>query len=180
VRPNTVVLAWSEDPDRQATFCETLRLSQSLQRSILIVNCDEERDRWLAPSGSVDIWWRGPEHGVLALVLAHLLIHSHEWRRRSIRILCTLPPKADSENMTLELQELLKTARIEAGVHVFITDDPVWEIAKQTGESAVLFAGFTPPEEGEEKAFLDSITALMQIPIDMILVYNTGGVSLEA
>ena len=180
VRPNTVLLGWSQDPDRQVTFCETLRLSQNLLRSILIIKCDEDKERWVAPAGSVDIWWRGSEHGTLALLLAHLLIQSHEWRRRQIRILCTMPPKADSENMALELRELLDTARIEASVHVFITDDPLWEIAKQTGESAVLFADFTPPEKGEEKEFLDSIASLMQIPIDMILVYNTGGVSLEA
>jgi hypothetical protein len=30
------------------------------------------------------------------------------------------------------------------------------------------------------KEFLDSTTGLMQIPVDMILVNNAGGVSLEA
>ena len=30
IRPNTVLLGWSQDPDRQDTFCETLRLSQRL------------------------------------------------------------------------------------------------------------------------------------------------------
>jgi len=82
--------------------------------------------------------------------------------------------------MALELRALLETARIEADVHVFISADPLWEIAKQTGESAVLFADFTPPEEGEEAEFINSIESLLQIPIDMILVYNAGDVSLEA
>lgn len=180
VRPNTVLLGWSQDPDRQDMFCETLRLSQNFQRSILIVKCDEEKERWVAPAGSVDIWWRGPKHGALALLLAHLLIQSHEWRRRKIRILRTVPPKADTENMALELRELLDTARIEASVHVFITNDPLWEIAKQTGASAVLFTDFIPPEEGDESEFIDSIANLMRIPIEVILVYNSGGVSLEA
>jgi amino acid transporter len=180
VRPNTVLLGWSHDPDRQVAFCETLRLSQRFQRSILIVKCDEEKERWVAPAGSVDIWWRGPEHGALSLLLAHLLVQSHEWRRRPIRILCTVPPKADSDNMALELRALLDTARIDASVHVFITNDPLWEIAKQTGQSAVLFADFTPPDEGHEAEFIAAATPLMQIPIELILVYNSGGVSLEA
>ena len=180
VRPNTVLLGWSQDPKRQDTFCETLRLSQSLQRSILIVKCDEDKERWVAPEGSVDIWWHGQQHGALALLLAHLLVQSHEWRRRQIRILCTVPHKADSENMALELREMLDTARIEASVHVFTTSDPLWEIAKQTGESAILFTDFTPPEEGEEPEFITSIETLTQIPINMILVYSAGGVSLEA
>ena len=46
VRPNTVLLGWSQDPARQDTFCETLRISQRFQRSILIVKCDEEKERW--------------------------------------------------------------------------------------------------------------------------------------
>ena len=91
-----------------------------------------------------------------------------------------MPPKADSENMALELRELLDTARIEASVHVFVTNDPLWEIAKQTGDSAVLFADFTPPEEGQETEFTESTASLMQIPIEVILVYNSGDVSLEA
>ncbi len=99
------------------------------------MKCDEEKDRWTAPAGTVDIWWRGPKHGALALLMAHLLVQSHEWRRRRIRILCTLPLKGDSKNMDMELREILETARIEADVQVFITDDPHWEIAKQTGES---------------------------------------------
>lgn len=180
IRPNTVLLGWSQDPKRQATFCETLRLSQSLQRSILIVKCNEEEERWTAPEGSVDIWWRGPKHGALSLLLAHLLIQSHEWRRRKIRLLCTVPPKADSENLALELRDMLNTARIEAGVHVFITDDPLWEIAKQTGNSALLFVDFTPPEQDEEADFMKSVADIVQIPTNVILVYNTGGVSLEA
>ena len=98
----------------------------------------------------------------------------------SIRILCTVPPKADSENMALELRELLDTARIAASVHVFITNDPLWEIAKQTGESAVLFTDFTPPEEDKETEFIDSVARLMQIPIEVILVNSSGAVSLEA
>ena len=132
------------------------------------------------PGGLGGYLWRRQQHGALALLLAHLLIQCDEWRRRQIRILCTLPPKADSENMTLELLEILDTAHIEASAHVYITDDPHWEIAKQTGDSAGLYEDFTPPDEGAEKEFLESTTRLMQIPIDMILVNNTGGVSLEA
>jgi len=180
IRPNTVLLGWSHDPARQVAFCETLRISQRFQRSILIVSCDEEKERWTAPEGSVDVWWRGPEHGVLSVLLAHLLVQSHEWRRRPIRILCTPPPKADADNMARELRELLDAARIEASVHVFITNDPLWEIAKQTGQSAVLFTDFIPPDEGREAEFIKETTSLMQIPIEMVLVYNSGGVSLEA
>jgi hypothetical protein len=80
--------------------------------------------------------------------------------------------------MAHELRELLDAARIEASVHVFMTNDPMWEIAKQTGNSAVLFAEFAPPDESHEAAFIASAQRLMQIPIELILVYNSGGVSL--
>jgi len=50
----------------------------------------------------------------------------------------------------------------------------------RTGGSAVLFSEFTPPEEGKEAEFLDEMERLMGIPIDMIFVYNSGDVELEA
>ena len=180
VRPNAVLLGWSQDPERQAAFCDTLRLARRFERSILIVKCNEERERWEAPPGSVDIWWRGPRHGSLALLLAYLLKQNPEWRRRPLRILSTLPLKADKANQARELEELLATARIEAEVVVFITDDPLWEVAKQTGNSAVIFADFSPPDEGEEEAFMEATARLLQIPIDVVLVHSAGDVSLEA
>jgi len=180
VRPNAVLLGWSQDPERRGAFCDTLRLAQRFERSILIVKCNEERERWEAPPGSVDIWWRGPRHGSLALLLAYLLKQNPGWRHRPLRILSTLPPKADTANQARELEELLATARIEADVKVFIADDPLWEITKQTGNSAVLFADFSPPEEGEEEAFMEATARLLKIPIDVVLVHSAGDVSLEA
>ena len=180
VRPNTVLLGWSQDLERRAAFCDTLRLAQRFERSILIVRCNEERERWEAPAGSVDVWWRGPRHGSLALLLAHLLKQNPEWRRRPLRILSTLPPKADTANQKRELEALLLAARIEASVEVFITDDPLWEITKQTGAGAVLFADFVPPDEGREEAFMEATARLLQIPIDIVLVHSAGDVSLEA
>ncbi|MFH1998335.1 MAG: hypothetical protein ABIK28_01580 [Planctomycetota bacterium] len=95
-------------------------------------------------------------------------------------MLCTLPPKADAENHSRELQALLDASRIEAEIHVFTTSDPLWEIAKETGNTAVLFTDFDPPEEGGELAFMEEIEKLTDIPMDVILVYNAGDVELEA
>jgi len=128
----------------------------------------------------VDVWWQGRRHGSLSLVLAHLLKQNPDWRRRPLRVLSTLPLKADKENLYRELKEMLEASRIDAEVRVFLTDDPVFEIAKQTGTSAVLFSEFTPPEEGKEAEFLDEMERLMDIPIDMIFVSNSGDVELEA
>jgi len=180
IRPNAVLLGWSQDPKKREDFCETLRLAEDFRRSIVVVKCDDERERWDPPEGSVDVWWQGRRHGSLSLLLAHLLKQNPVWRHRPLRVLSTLPPKADEENLSRELVEMLEASRIDAEIHVFLTDDPVFEIAKQTGESAVLFTEFTPPEEVEEAEFLNEMERLMGIPIDMIFVHNSGDVELEA
>ena len=180
VRPNTLLLGWSQDPERRQAICKTLRLAESLHRSIVMVRCDEERELWTVPEGSVDVWWRGHRHGALSVLLAHLMKQNPMWRRKPIRLLCTPPPKADTENLAREIRELLERARIDAVVQVFITNDPLWEIAKQTGESAVLFVDFDPPAADDDDAFIESIEQLTKIPTDMILVHSAGDVSLEA
>lgn len=80
----------------------------------------------------------------------------------------------------LQAMVIILCAKLITTLTAFSTNDPLWEIVKQTGDSALLFADFTPPEEGRETEFTASTASLMQIPLDVILVYNSGDVSLEA
>ena len=78
------------------------------------------------------------------------------------------------------MQELLDASRIDASIHVFTTTDPLWEIAKQTGKTAVLFSDFIPPGDSGGPSFIEEMEKLADIPMDIILVYNAGDVELEA
>jgi amino acid transporter len=180
MRSNTVLLGVPHNEERFSDFAETLRIARSYERSIVLVDCEEEGERWETPDGSIDVLWRGTTHGQLMVLLAHLLKKNPEWRTRAFRILAVLPPKGDAENMHAELDELLTRARIDATVHVFGGDDLYVTLARRTGNSAVLFVPFDPPTLEEESEFFDWLQKIGKLVPDIIHVHSAQDVSLEA
>jgi hypothetical protein len=113
------------------------------------------------------------------LVLAHLLVQNPEWRHRPIRVLHAIPPNDDQEEAAGKLAKLIELARIRATSEIVVTDDVAREIRERSAQAAVVFLGFGPPEEGEEKAFVEETTTLIEGLPNVILVSNAGDVSLE-
>lgn len=180
LRPNTVLMGWSEDPARTGVFYEVICLSRKLHRSLIIVGCEEDRDALLIPSGAINIWWTDPKNGALMLLLAFLLRQNRQWRRHPLRILRPVPLKADVENVTREMKELLDTSRITAEIVVLPTAEPLTAIGQAMYPSAVLFAGFEPPDEAPSESFIEKLHQFIDLPGDVILVYNAGDASLLA
>ncbi|QVL35696.1 amino acid permease [Aminirod propionatiphilus] len=184
VRPNTILMGWSEDPRRVGLFGRTLRLCRAMGRSVVVVRYDRrvERNDEEAPKGSLNIWWREPHNGALMLLLAHLMKQNRIWRNHPLRILCPVPPRADRENLTAEMTDRLALARIDAEIVVLPTDDPLSALRAEVVREpfAALFVGFEPPEEGHEEAFIDRYRPVTELPGDVILVSSSGDVALEA
>ncbi len=180
-RPNTLMFGWSADPTRLPSFTESLRLAKQFGRSVLIVSgSKKEEERWVAPRGMINIWWGGSKRTGLKLLLAYLLKQNHEWRNHPLRILRPVPVKADLANAAREIRETLELARIEADVRVLETDNPLEAMRGELGDSAVLFVDFEPPAPGEEQSTMENLRQIVNLPGDVILVYNAGHVSLEA
>ncbi len=98
-KPNTLLLGWSEDPERRVPFFKILRLSLELNRSVVMIrSAGESRLLWTSPpDGTIDVWWKGGRNGNLQLVLAHLLTQNGQWRRHKIRIMVGVGQNADPE-----------------------------------------------------------------------------------
>ncbi len=180
LRPNTVLMGWSEDPARIEMFSEVICLSQALQRSLIIVRCEEDRDSFSIPSGAINIWWTDPQNGALMLLLAFLLRQNRQWRHHSLRILRPVPLKADVENVIHEMTELLSISRITAEIVVLPTEDPLKAIGQAMHPSAVLFAGFEPSADNSPECRISDLNETMALPGDVIMVYNAGDASLMA
>ncbi len=180
IRPNTVLLSWSNDPGNLNSSIKILRLIYQMKRSIIILS-REDKDKWIAPTGTVDVWWQGRKHGALMLILAHMLVQNPEWRNRAIRVLHATPSGYDktkaAENM---LVKLLKSARIEATHEVVVTDNLAEVIQTRSAESAVVLIGFSPPEEGAENEFFEQTSQLISGVSNVLLVCDAGDISLEA
>ena len=180
VRPNTVMLGWTEDPEKLEPMARILRLLRDFQRSIVIVKYDEVRERWVAPTGTIDVWWHNQKNGALMVLLAHLLSKNSAFREHTIRVLNVVRDESARIGVTAHLQNMLESARIEAEVEVIVSDDIVTEMRRRSRKAAVVFLGFDPPEAGNAQVFSDNYYKVMEHLDTVILVYSAGHVDLEA
>ena len=180
MRPNTVLMGLPKNREKWEDFCQALRVADAYERSILLVDCDEELERGATPNGSIDVLWQGSNHGQLMVLLAHLIAKNPEWRGRSFRILGVLPPKGDQDNLRRELTEMLETARIEAGVHIFSGEDLFATLARRTSNTALLFVALDIPAPETQDEFWEHAQRLTRLVPDIIHVHSANRVSLEA
>ena len=182
LRPNTLLLGWSRDPEKTGTFAGLLTLAKRMRRSLVVVankQADKEARTRIA-DGAINVWWSKESNGALMLLLAYQLKKNPEWRSHPIRILRPVPPKADVHHVAQEMQELLAGARIEADLVVMPAEAPIAAIRAAMVPSAVLFAGFDPPDEDPDGALIPFLQETVDLPGDVLLVYNAGDVSLQA
>ncbi|MDD4737497.1 MAG: amino acid permease [Kiritimatiellae bacterium] len=179
--PNTVLLGWSEDPEKAAVFYETIQTVKEMKRSLIVVASeDEEEERSYIPEGAINLWWKSTQSGHLMLVLAFMLKKNREWRDRSIRIIRPVAPKADIENIEKEMREMMDLARIEAELLIVRTESPLEAVRVNMQPSAVLFAEFESDDDETEPGLLTELQRLVNLPGDVILVYNAGDVAIDA
>ena len=182
LRPNVLLLGWSRDPDKTGTFAGLLALAKRMRRSVVVVankQTDKEGRTWIA-DGAINVWWSKESNGALMLLLAHLLKKNPAWRARPIRILRPVPPKADVHNVAREMQELLAAARIEADLVVKPAESFLDAVRAAMQPSAVLLAGFEPPDADPDGTLIPFLQQTVDLPGDVLLVYNAGDASLQA
>lgn len=182
LRPNVLLLGWSRDPDKTGVFAGLLTLAKRMRRSVVVVankQTDKEGHTRVA-DGAINVWWAHERNGALLLLLAHLLRKNPEWRSHPIRILRPVPPKADIHHVAEEMQNLLAEARIEADLVVMPAELPLAAVREAMRPSAVLLAGFDPPDEDPGGDLIPFLQQTVDLPGDVLLVYNAGDVSLQA
>ncbi len=179
--PNTVLLGWPGDPERVDSFGVTLRIVAGLQRSVVSVRLAETvDDAWETPDGPIDVYWRGKENGPLMFLLAHLLTQNSQWRGRDLRLIRVIPTEAGREEVAKHLQQLIEASRIRALPLVVVNDDVFSAIHTTSLTAAEVFLGFSPPEEGKETEFHETMERLAGPLKRVIFVHSKGGMNLTS
>jgi len=180
VRPNTVLLGWSNDIDEIERFSNILRLSEGLQRNIVVLKSEIELEPWEAPSGEIHIWWHGRRNGPLMLLLAHLLTQNDEFRRRKTRLIHVIPEEAGRDQARAHLVQMTERARIEVEPMIVVSENLREALLNISQNAAVVFKGFDPPAKGEHIQFFQDFEVLTEGLSEVILVSSAQGVDLEA
>lgn len=179
LRPNTLLLGWTKDPDNIGVFSSILDLAKNMHKSVLVVKSVHTDEAWAVPMGAINIWWNDATNGPLSLLMGFLLIQNRQWRGKSLRIIRTVAPKADVLKLKDDINEMLTLSRIEADVLVLPCDNPFETVRDNMQPSAILFTGFVPEsEEGKIKEQMLEFKKIMTLPGEVILVYNAGDASL--
>lgn len=175
LRPNTVVMGWSSDPERASFFVQHLRTARRLGMSLILVH-----DKGL-PQGSfnrrIDVWWRGQENGSLMILVAHLLTLNWEWLRAKVRVLRLIRDEAGRQPSREALEKLVSHARMDAEVEVIVSDDEFPKVLERhSSDASVVILGFKIPEEREEEAFrFQMYFERMISPLPTTLLVSSSG-----
>ncbi len=180
LRPNTLLLGWPGAESKAEPLVASMRVIEELGRNVIIAKFNEvDEDPWLAPPGTIDVWWRGRQNGELMLLLAHLLKQNREWQNRTIRLMRIVSDEAAREEVERHLRELAINSRIEVKTEVFVSDDATSVIQRQSRHSAIAFLGFALPAEGTEAHFFHSMEQMsLEIP-RTLLISSIGNMKLE-
>jgi amino acid transporter len=180
VRPNTVLIGWSNNTVELERFSNILRLSERLQRNIVVVKSEVEFDAWEAPSGEIHIWWHGRRNGPLMLLLAHLLTQNDEFRRRKTRLIHVIPEESGREQAQDHLAQMAERARMVFEPMIVVSENQREVMLNLSKNAAVIFMGFDPPAKGDHIPFFQDIEVLTEGLDEVILVSSAQGVDLEA
>jgi hypothetical protein len=182
LRPNTLLLGWSRDLTKTESFIGLLTLTKRMGRSLVVVANKRHPDdpHTNVPTGDITVWWTDDRNGHLMLLLAFLLRQNRYWRKRNLRIIRTLPLKGDTEGVTTAMRTMLVNARIEADLTVVATDNTLSTLQNLLNPTAVLFAGFEPPDETANTTTLAALEPIANLPCDVLFVHSAGDASVEA
>jgi len=152
LKPNTVLMGWSADPERSSSFVHHLNAVRRLGMSIILLHEPETSQKPFRPR--IDIWWRGRENGFLMMLVAHLLTLNSEWSKAKIRLLRLMEDEAAREPSKEALQKLADRARVNVQVEIIVSEDPIPVVLERhSGDASLVILGFKVPEERDEEAY---------------------------
>ncbi|MDA8563952.1 amino acid permease [Mariniblastus sp.] len=181
LRPNTLLLGWPDAETKAEPLVASLRIIAALRRNIVIARlADDGIEPHLAAPGTIDVWWRGHKNGELMLMLAHLLKQNRAWRNRSIRLMRVVPNEEAKAEVLKHLETLAADSRINVETEVFVSEQAVHVIGKQSKDAAFVFLGFELPPEGQEGRFYQQMERFTERIPRAILVSSIGNVKLSS
>ncbi len=179
LKPNVVLLGWPRDRQRLAPYFNHLRTIIDLEKSVVVylrreLDLDQKNKR-------IDLWWRGHRNGSLMVILAHLIMLNHDWRRTRIRLLRQVGTAAEVVAARQELEGILQEARIDAEVEVAVSSEPFATLLRQhSADASLLLLGLNRIDiSGQEEFFANTLALLDGMP-GTLLVHSSGEADLTA
>lgn len=176
IASNTIMMGWSDKPDRLAAILRVVRGAALLGKSSLL--CRIALRRWSSRLERIDVWWGGLQNnGDMLLLFAHLMTVNPEWSDARIEVKAITSSTMTLEQTERTLSKLLARSRINAASKVIRhgDDETVQQIIQRESRDAdLVFMGLREAEPGEEEAYGKRLRSLMGDLPTVILVRAAG------
>ena len=165
--PNSVMLGWSGTPEGQVSQLKLLHGMVLLQKSVLLLNYDDERG--FGRQQVIDVWWGGRGGNAELMLLLAYLIHQHRaWYNAGIRLIRVIDSPDGYEQTKAHMEQLLASIRVTAEVVIIVRDDhdrPMADIiCENSGQTDLTVLGMQVPDLETLEAYrqyLDNLTHRM-------------------
>ena len=177
---NTVVLGWSNRPERSTEYVGMLHDLATLDRSLVVVRYVPEVG-WGARR-EIHVWWGGLQgNGGLMLLLASLLSTDAAWRGSDVKVLTVVEDSDMQSRAETQIARLLSAARVNATPRVLLRQDrSIPEIMSTESASADLAVlGFAMPERERAAEFVERMERLLASMPSTLLVHSARGFDSE-
>jgi amino acid transporter len=173
LEPNTALLGWSNKSEIQKEQMILMRQLIALKKSALFLHYNEERDFGIRRQ--IDVWWRGRDRNAeLMLMLAHIISKSSDWEGARIRVLRLLRHEEGRDGVEQHIEDLAKSARVEAQPIVLIEkekDDPFFSAFRENSRNSdLVFLGLPVPRDEEIQVRAGYLHKLLQSSPSALLV----------
>lgn len=182
IKPNIIMQGWPKDVERFRPFMRHLNMILDLRKSCLVL-VDKQHRGFPAASmmrGTIDIWWRGQRNGSLMLLLAYLLQNNSGWKDTRLRLLRTVRAEEDIPNARHEMEELVKTSRMDAAYEVIVSDSFDDSLKKYSSHALLILMGFYPAPEADAETFFEGVNQRLDNMPPTFLVCSSGEADLTA
>lgn len=175
INVNSVMMGWSRTEGGRSMQMHLLRDLVTLNKSVLFLHYDEERD--FGNRERMDVWWQGRGGNEdLMLLLAYLIERHPTWRDSQVRLIRVIDDAAGIEATTAHMQTLLREIRVDAEALVLVNEHhqkPIAEIIRETAQHTDLtILGMGLAREGEEATYGERLNQLVESVGSVLLVRN--------
>jgi len=176
ISSNTMMMGWSDKPERRAELLRCVRQAALLGKSSLL--CRIAPRRWAEKLRRIDVWWGGLQNnGDMLLLFAHLLSLNSEWSGVEIAVKMIASKALNYEESARSLEQLIHRSRIDAEPKVLQLPKAQkirQAIQEESRDADLVFLGLQDFAPGQETAYGERLTSLIGDLPTVILVRASG------
>jgi len=165
IEPNTILLGWSNDPDRKDRFISLLDNFEQYGFSTIALDYDETRG--YGNHETIDIWWNGQDRNLsFALRLINHLTRSSLWKSAKKRLLIINPRSEDAPHIYRSTAAVMENFRETAEIKIINNDsNPKTEreiVTENSCDTDLVIFGISPQQFQQHSTRYNEIGMVLQ------------------